>query len=61
MEMTSPLDETNPYGIRVVANRAPIREDVRAAFVKGSHKAATGIDQLVHPGRRRSAAVKRAK
>ena len=60
--MTSPLDETNPYGIRVVANRAPIREDVRAAFAKGSRKATTGIQQLVQPGGRRTAtAAKRGK
>jgi len=58
--MTSPLDNTNPHGIRVVADRAPLREDVKAAFTKGSRKAAAGIDSLT---RRRASTVsaKRAK
>jgi hypothetical protein len=61
--MTGPLDNTNPYGIRVVADRAPLREDARAAFAKGSHKAATGIKSLTEPRRRNStaAATKRTK
>jgi hypothetical protein len=61
--VTNPLDDTNPHGIRVVADRAPLREDARAAFAKGSHKATTGIKSLTQPRRRRSTAVaaKRAK
>jgi hypothetical protein len=60
--VTSPLDNTNPHGIRVVADRAPLREDARAAFAKGSRKAATGIKSLTQPHRRSAAAAaKRAK
>jgi hypothetical protein len=62
--MTNPLESTNPHGIRVVADRAPIREDVKAAFAKGSQSATKGIDTLVRPQRRRngaSAAAKRTK
>lgn len=44
--MSSSLDSTNPHGIRVVANRAPLREDVQAAFLRGSRKATAGIDHL---------------
>jgi len=55
--MTSPLDNTNSHGIRVVACRAPLREDVRIAFAKGSRKAAAGIKSLTQPqGHRRTAA-----
>jgi hypothetical protein len=50
--VTSPLDNTNPHGIRVVADRAPLREDARAAFAKGSQKAASGIKSLTQPQRR---------
>ena len=55
--MTSPLDDTNSHGIRVVADRAPLREDVRAAFAKGSRKATEGINSLTQrqPRRRRAA------
>jgi hypothetical protein len=61
--MTSPLDNTNPHGIRVVADRAPVREDVKAAFAKGSRKATAGIDSLTKPHRRNGPAAgpKRAK
>jgi hypothetical protein len=60
--VTSPLDNTNPHGIRVVADRAPLREDARAAFAKGSRKATTGIKNLTQPHRRSTAAAaKRAK
>lgn len=61
--MTSPLDDTNPYGIRVVADRAPLREDARAAFAKGSQKATSGIRSLTQPQRRSDtvAAAKRSK
>jgi hypothetical protein len=62
--MTSPLESSNPHGIRVVADRAPIREDVKVAFVKGSKRATKGINNLVgrHPGRiRASASGKRTK
>lgn len=67
--MTSLLDSTNPHGIRVVADRAPLRADVQAAFLKASRKATTGISELTHPkpkpaakrGSPRPAAPKRAK
>jgi hypothetical protein len=59
--MTSPLESTNSHGIRVVADRAPIRADVKAAFAKGARKATAGIDSLTQPRRSNSAAVKRAK
>jgi hypothetical protein len=47
----------------VVADRAPVREDAKAAFAKGSHKATTGIKSLTQPRRRSAtaAAAKRAK
>jgi hypothetical protein len=44
--MTSPLDNSNPHGIRVVADRGPVRDDVKAAFAKGSRGAAAGIASL---------------
>lgn len=50
--MSSLLDSTNPHGIRVVADRAPLRADVQAAFLKASRKAAAGIDELTHPKRK---------
>jgi hypothetical protein len=50
--VTSPLDDTNPYGIRVVADRAPLREDARTAFAKGSKKATSGIKKLTERHRR---------
>lgn len=46
--MSSPLESSNPHGIRVVADRAPMREDVKAAFEKGSRKAAGEIRSLTH-------------
>jgi hypothetical protein len=55
--VTSPLDNTNPHGIRVVADRAPVREDAKDAFSKGSRKATTGIDSLTQTRRRRGTAV----
>jgi hypothetical protein len=60
--MTGPLDNTNPHGIRVAADRAPVREDVKAAFAKGSRKATAGINSLTKPHRRNgtAAAAKRA-
>jgi hypothetical protein len=61
--VTSPLKSTNPYGIRVVADRAPVREDAMTAFERASRKAETGISGLTKP-RRRSTATdtrKRAK
>jgi len=61
--MTGPLDNTNPHGIRVVADRAPVRDDVKAAFAKGSRKATAGINSLTRPQRRNGTAApaKRAK
>jgi len=49
--VTSPLDDTNPHGIRVVADRAPLREEARLAFAKGSRKATDGIKRLTQPRR----------
>lgn len=61
--MTNPLDNTNPHGIRVVADRAPVREDAKDAFAKGSRKATAGIRSLTQQRRRNGAAAgaKRAK
>lgn len=62
--MTNPLDSSNPYGIRVVADRGPDRPEARAAFAKGARKATAGIDSLTQPRRRSSrsaATAKRAK
>jgi len=47
--MTSPLDSRNPHGIRVAADRAPVRADVKAAFARGSRKAAREIEVLTKP------------
>jgi hypothetical protein len=47
--VTSPLDNTNPHGIRVVADRVPLRQDVKTAFAKGSRKAAAGTNSLTKP------------
>jgi len=44
--MTSPLDSSNPHGIRVAADRGPLRADVKAAFTKGSRKATREITAL---------------
>jgi hypothetical protein len=44
--MTSPLESTNPYGIRVAADRAPVRAEARDAFAKASREARTGISNL---------------
>ena len=44
--MASPLDSSHPGGIQVVADRAPVREDVKAAFEKGSREATKGIASL---------------
>jgi len=49
----NPLDSTNPHGIRVVADRAPVREDIKVAFAEGSRKATVGIDKLIGPRSRR--------
>lgn len=61
--MTSPLDNTNPHGIRVVADRAPVRQDIKTAFANGSRKATTGINSLTRRQRRSNgaAAAKRTK
>jgi len=61
--VTSPLTSTNSHGLRVVADRAPLRQDVMKAFEKGSRKAAASIDSLTKPRSRRSSAAttKRAK
>lgn len=61
--MTSPLTSTNSHGIRVVADRAPLRPELMEVFEKGSRKAAAGIDSLTKPRSRRgtAATVKRAK
>lgn len=55
--MTSPLDNTNSHGIRVVADRAPIREDAKAAFANGSRKAASGISSLTKSRQRAGTAT----
>jgi hypothetical protein len=44
--VTSPLDGQNPHGIRVVADRGPVREDVKEAFARGSRKASSGLASL---------------
>jgi hypothetical protein len=61
--MIGPLDDTNPHGIRVAADRAPVRDDIRAAFAKGSRKATAGINSLTKAQRRNGTAIatKRAK
>jgi hypothetical protein len=62
--MTSPLESTNPHGIRVVADRAPVRQEAKKAFSSGSRKATAGINSLTSRRPRRSvgtAAAKRAK
>jgi hypothetical protein len=51
--MTSPLESTNPHRIRVVADRAPVREDAKSAFAKGSRKATAEINNLVRANHRR--------
>ena len=56
--MTSPLDSRHPYGIQVVADRAPVREDVKAAFEKGSREATKGIASLT--GRASRSGAKKA-
>jgi hypothetical protein len=53
--MTSPLDSRNPHGIRVAADRAPLRADVKAAFVRGSRKATREIAVLTKSPSARSA------
>jgi len=53
--VTSPLDSRNPHGIRIVADRAPLRADVQAAFAKGSRKAEREIAALTKPRPGRSA------
>jgi len=58
--VTNPLDSSNPHGIRVVADRAPVREDVKEAFTAGSRKAAAGIHSLTRPRRRTAATAKPA-
>jgi hypothetical protein len=62
--MAKPLESANPHGIRVVADRAPVRADVQAAFAKGSERATKGIDRLIGVTQRRngaSASAKRSK
>jgi hypothetical protein len=61
--VTSPLTSTNSHGLRVVADRVPLREDVMKAFEEGSRKAAAGIDSLTKPRSRRgtTATAKRTK
>jgi hypothetical protein len=61
--VTSPLASTNSHGIHVVADRAPLRQDVKTAFAKGSRKATVGIDSLTKPRSHRgtTAAVKHTK
>jgi hypothetical protein len=59
--VTSPLDNTNSHGIRVAADRAPLREDVRRAFEKGSRGADAGIRSLVGQPRRRKRPAPAAK
>lgn len=59
--MTNPLDSSNPYGIRVVANRGPDRPEARAAFAKAARKATAGINSLTQPRRRSTRAVASAK
>jgi hypothetical protein len=58
--VTNPLDNHNPHGIRVVADRAPVREDVREAFARGSRKASSGLAALRRGRARRAAAARRA-
>lgn len=58
--VTSPLDSQNPHGLRVVADRAPVREDVKAAFERGSRKASSGLASLRKSGARRSSGGRRA-
>lgn len=57
--MTSPLESSNPYGIRVAADRAPVRQDARKAFDQASRKAASAISGLTQPRRRSNAAGSR--
>jgi hypothetical protein len=58
--MTSPLDNTNPYGIKVVADRAPLRLDVEKAFTKASRKATANISLLTQTRSRGTAAAAKA-
>ena len=55
--MTNPLDNTNSYGIRVVADRGPFQEKAAKAFEKGSRKATEGIKSLTQPQKRSSSAA----
>jgi hypothetical protein len=55
--VTSPLASTNSHGIRVVADQAPLHQDVKTALAKGSRKATAGIDSLTKPRRRGTAAT----
>jgi hypothetical protein len=55
--VTNPLTSTNPHGIRVVADRAPVRQDAKTAFAKGSRKATAGINSLTKAGGQRAAAA----
>lgn len=59
--MTSPLESTNSHGIRVVADRAPVREDAKSAFAKASRKATAGINNLVGANPRRRSTESAAK
>jgi hypothetical protein len=55
IKVASPLASTNSHEIRVVADRAPLRQDVKTAFAKGSRKATAGIDSLIKPRSHRGA------
>jgi hypothetical protein len=59
--VTSPLDNHNPHGIRVVADRAPVREDVKEAFARGSRKASSGLASLRKSRAPRAATARRAR
>ena len=59
--MTSPLESTNSHGIRVVADRAPVRQDAKSAFAKGSRKATAVINNLVGASPRRHSTESAAK
>jgi hypothetical protein len=49
--MTSPLDSFNSHGIRVVANRGPVNEAVRDAFMRHSRGVAERIREFVEGDR----------
>ncbi|MGC9219870.1 MAG: hypothetical protein ACP5H2_00795 [Solirubrobacteraceae bacterium] len=53
--MTSPLDSSNPYGIRVVTGSAEVRADAKAVFDKASKRAAKGISEIAPTPKARTA------